>query len=63
MEHSFTNDAPVLVIDLAVGVVGFLLSIGWGAATGREMDRDNKVFFAKMWGGIALFGMILVFIF
>jgi hypothetical protein len=53
----------VLAIDLVVGVVGFFLSVQWGKATGRDMDRDTRMFLAKMWGGIALFGMIMLFVF
>jgi len=26
------------------------------------MDRDAVIFLAKLWGGIALFGIVLVFI-
>ena len=53
---------PALVIDLGIGVVGFDLSVAWGRRTGGEMDRDTVLFLAKMWGGIAIFSMILVFI-
>ncbi len=44
---------------LAVGIVGFTVSLGWGKTTGRDMDRDTVVFLAKMWGGIVLFGLTL----
>jgi len=50
------------MIDLAVGIVGFVISLGWGKATGRDMDRDTKLLLAKVWGGIALFGMVLTLI-
>jgi hypothetical protein len=52
----------VLMIDLLVGVVGFGLSIGWGKVSGRNMDRDTLLLLAKVWGGLAVFGMALVFI-
>ena len=61
-EHTFTKEAPGLVIVLMVGIIGFFLSIGWGTATGRKMDRDTKMFLAKMWSGIVLFGIVLMFI-
>jgi hypothetical protein len=56
------SEAFVLSIDLAVGIVGFVISLGWGKATGRDMDRDTKLLLAKVWGGIALFGMVLTLI-
>jgi hypothetical protein len=49
----------VAAIMLAVGIVGFTVSLGWGKTTGRDMDRDTVVFLAKMWGGIVLFGLTL----
>lgn len=58
----FSKEAPALVIDLGIGVVGFVLSIGWGKVTGRIMERDTILFLAKLWGCIALFGMVLAFI-
>jgi hypothetical protein len=56
------SEVFVLSIDLAIGIVGFVISLAWGKATGRDMDRDTKMFLAKVWGGIALFGMILTVI-
>jgi hypothetical protein len=52
----------VAAIMLAVGIVGFLASLGWGKSTGRDMDRDTVLFLVKMWGGIVLFGLVLNFI-
>jgi hypothetical protein len=54
--------AFVSAIILAVGIVGFSISVGLGKASGREMDRDTVLFLAKMWGGIALFGLVMNFI-
>lgn len=54
--------AFVSTIILAVGIVGFSISVGLGKASGREMDRDTVLFLAKMWGGIALFGLVMNFI-
>jgi len=51
-----------LAIDCVVGVVGVLLSLGWGKATGRTMDKDTKKFLAYIWGGIAAFGIVMVFV-
>jgi hypothetical protein len=56
------SEVFVLMIDLAVGIVGFVISIGWGKATGRDMDRDAVLLLAKVWGGIALFGIVMTFI-
>ena len=54
--------APPLIIMSGLGVVGFVLSLGWSKLVGRGWDRDKVVFLAKMWGGIALAGIILVFV-
>jgi hypothetical protein len=62
MLASISKEAPALLIDLGIGVVGFVLSVGWGKVSGRNMDRDTTLFLAKVWGGIALFGMVLAFI-
>ena len=53
----------VLMMDIVVGSLGFGLSILWGKFTGREMDRDTILFLGKLWGGIAVFGMVMLFIF
>jgi len=51
--------AFVAAIILAVGIVGFVASLGWGKASGREMDRDTVLFLAKVWGGGVLVFWIL----
>lgn len=51
-----------LIMDVLVGIVGFALSAVWWKVSGRTLDRDAVIFMGKMWGGIAIFGMILVFI-
>jgi hypothetical protein len=56
------SEAFVLMIDLAVGIVGFAISLGWGKAAGRDMDRDTVLLLAKVWGGVALFGVVLTLI-
>jgi predicted MFS family arabinose efflux permease len=54
--------AFVSVMLLAVGVVGFSLSVVWGKITGRDMDRDTILFLVKLWGGIVLVFLVLNFI-
>jgi hypothetical protein len=54
--------AFVSVMLLAVGVVGFGLSVLWGKITGRDMDRDTILFLVKMWGGIVAVFLVLNFI-
>jgi hypothetical protein len=56
------DKSPALIIDLVIGIAGFSLSVGWGKASGRKMDRGTMLFLAKLWGGIALFGMVLAFV-
>lgn len=43
---------PLLVTELAVGIVGFLLSLSWGRQVGRSMDRDTVFFLVKFWVGL-----------
>jgi hypothetical protein len=50
------------MIDLGIGVVGFVLSFLWGKLSGRNMDRDTIVVLATVWSGIAIFGMVLAFV-
>ena len=54
--------APVLIIFFGVGVLGFAMSLGWSKATGGVWDRGKIVFLAKLWGSLALAGMVLAFI-
>ena len=42
--------ALIALVLLAVGVAGFLMSLGWSKATGRDLDRDKVLFLAKAWG-------------
>ena len=53
----------VFGVDILVGFLGFGLSFLWGKITGRDMDRDTVLFLGKLWGGIAIFGMIMLFVF
>jgi hypothetical protein len=62
MEAHIIKEAPVLLIDLIGGVVGFILALGWWKISGRTVDRDSTIFIAKIFGGIALFGMFLAFV-
>lgn len=62
IESKLVKEIPLLMIDLGIGVVGFVLAVGWGKASGKTMDRATVIFLAKVFGGIALFGMVLAFI-
>jgi hypothetical protein len=62
VESQFLKELPVLIIDVVGAAVGFVIAISWWKASGRELDRDAVVFIAKLFGGIALAGMILAFI-
>ena len=58
MPHrTITQEAPVLIIDLGIGVMGFLLYIGWGQFTKTRMPRTTIKILALVWVGIALFGV------
>jgi hypothetical protein len=53
---------PVMGIELGVGVVGSVLAVLWGKASGRDMDRDTVLFLCKMFGGISIAFMIITLI-
>jgi len=57
-----SKTAQTIVAELAVGVVGFALSVVWGKTSGRDMDRDTYKLLAIMWGAITLIGIFLVFV-
>jgi hypothetical protein len=59
---SLSKVVPALIIILGVGIVGFVLSLGWSKAVGGGWDRDKIVFLAKMWGGIVLVFFVMAFI-
>lgn len=62
METRILKEAPAILIDLIVGAIGFAISIGWWKVSGRTVDRDSTIFIAKMWIGIAIFGIFLAFV-
>jgi hypothetical protein len=62
MEAHIMKEAPVLLIDLVGGIVGFIIAMGWWKVSGRTVDRDSTIFIAKIFGGITLFGMFLAFV-
>ena len=62
MEAHIIKEAPVLLIDLVGGIVGFIIALGWWKVSGRTVDRDSTIFIAKIFAGMALFGMVLAFI-
>lgn len=62
MEAHIMKEAPVLLIDLVGGIVGFIIALGWWKVSGRTVDRDSTIFIAKIFGCITLFGMFLAFV-
>ena len=53
---------PALGIDVGIGVIDFVMSLGWGKVTRRDLDRNTILFLSKTWSGIAIFGMIIVIV-
>lgn len=53
---------PLVEIDVAVGVIGCLLALGWGKTTGRQLDRDTVLFLCKMFGGISFAFLVIILI-
>lgn len=44
MSHSMGKEAPAVVFNICLAVVGFLVSLGWCKVTGKEADRDYRSF-------------------
>ena len=53
---------PLVKIDAAVGVIGFLLALSWGRLVNRDTDRSTALFLGKMFGGISLAFLLLILI-
>jgi hypothetical protein len=51
--------ALIALVLLGVGVVGFLMSLGWSKVTGRDLDRDKVIFLAKAWGAFVVVFIVL----
>ena len=51
--------ALISVVFGAVGVIGFLASLGWSKAIGKEIDRDKIIFLTKLWGGFVIVFVLL----
>lgn len=49
-------------IDIGIGVVGFILSLLLGRTTGMKMTNTKVRVLAAVWTGIAIFGMLAVFV-
>jgi len=61
VEAHIIKEAPVLLIDLVGGIVGFVIALAWWKVSGRNLDRDSTIFIGKIFAGITLFGMALAF--
>ena len=53
---------PVLIIDVAGGLAGCSIALGWWKKSGRAVDRDSVMFLATLFASIALLGMVFAFI-
>ena len=51
--------AFVALVFFAVGIIGFLASLGWSKAVGKDIDRDKVIFLAKAWGGFVVVFVLL----
>jgi hypothetical protein len=51
--------ALIALVLLGVGIVGFLMSLGWSKATGGDLDRDKVLFLAKAWGAFVAVFIVL----
>jgi hypothetical protein len=62
MEAKLTKLLPLLIIFPAVYCVGLGIALGVWKASGRTVDRDTIYFMAKVFAGIAIFGIVLGFL-
>ena len=51
--------ALIAIVALGIGIVGFLMCLGWSRATGNDLDRDKVIFLAKAWGAFVAVSIIL----
>lgn len=51
--------AFVALVFFPVGIIGFLASLGWSKAVGKDIDRDKVIFLAKAWGGFIVVFVLL----
>jgi hypothetical protein len=58
MSRGETTAFAALVF-FAVGIIGFLASLGWSKAAGKDIDRDKVIFLAKAWGGFVVVFILL----
>jgi hypothetical protein len=58
MSRGETTAFAALVF-FAVGIIGFLASLGWSKAVGKDIDRDKVIFLAKAWGGFVVVFILL----
>jgi hypothetical protein len=56
------KEAPVRIIDIGAGIVGFVPSIGWWRLSGRTLDRDALIVMGTIFGGITIFGVTLALV-
>ena len=53
------STALVALVLCAVGIIGFIASLGWSKALGKDIDRDKVIFLAKIWGGFVVVFVLL----
>ncbi len=53
---------PLVLIDLGVGIGGFFLALGWGKVSRRTLDQETTAFLAKVFGGISLVFLVVIFL-
>lgn len=63
MSEKTLSNLLVCGLEILVGAVGYGLCCVWWKVSGRDIDRDALSFLGKMWGGIVLFGIVMVFLF
>jgi uncharacterized YccA/Bax inhibitor family protein len=62
--NKFLEDFIVAIIGLfGTSVVGFILSLSWFRAVGRDLDSEAISLSAKIFGGIFVGGILLFFAF
>ena len=58
MSRGETTALAALVLS-GVGMLGFLMCLGWSKTTGRDLDRDKVIFLAKVWGAFVAVFIVL----
>jgi hypothetical protein len=60
--NTLAKEAPAILIDVLGAIIAFFLGAILWKFSGRKFDKDAAIFWAKVYGGLCLFGIIMDFV-